>query len=335
MPQVDTSQIIRFATFEVDLEAQELRKGGLRLRLTGQPFQVLAILLEQPGVVVTREELQRRLWPDTFVDVDHNLNTAVNKIREALGDSSENPRFVETVPRRGYRFIAPIMLNGTPPVTAHAAGKNAIGTPTSAAATRAFGAFAVLVAAMLLAVGFWIYTRREVPATPPQRTLTRITFDEGLQYQPTWSPDGRYVAYSSDRGGKFDIWIQQVSGGNPIQITKGPGNNWQPDWSPDGKYIAYRSENGEGGLYIAPALGGAGLERKISSFGYFPRWSPDSSQILFLTKWFSPGLSTAVFVVTLDGTAPRPVQANPADMWANHMWTLSAAWHPDGKRISS
>src|SRR6476469_2961721 len=106
--QVGTSQVIRFATFEVDLQTQELRKGGLRLKLSGQPFQVLAILLEQPGVGVTREELQKRLWPDTFVDVDHNLNTAINKIREALGDSSENPRFVETLPRRGYRFIAPI-----------------------------------------------------------------------------------------------------------------------------------------------------------------------------------------------------------------------------------
>src|SRR5215475_11753520 len=106
--QVGTSQVIRFATFEVDLHVQELRKGGLRLKLTGQPFQVLAILLEQPGVTVTREEIQKRLWPDTFVDVDHNLNTAINKIREVLGDSAENPRFVETLSRRGYRFIAPI-----------------------------------------------------------------------------------------------------------------------------------------------------------------------------------------------------------------------------------
>ena len=106
--QVGTSQVIRFATFEVDLQAGELRKGGLKLKLSGQPFQVLAILLERPGEVVTREELQKRLWPDTFVDVDHNLNTAINKIREALGDSSENPRFVETLPRRGYRFIAPV-----------------------------------------------------------------------------------------------------------------------------------------------------------------------------------------------------------------------------------
>src|ERR1700749_4171488 len=101
-PQV---RLLRFGNFEVDLRSGELRKGGVKLRFGGQPFQVLSILLERPGEVVTREELQKRLWPDTFVDVDHNLNTAINKIREVLGDSAESPRFVETLPRRGYRFI--------------------------------------------------------------------------------------------------------------------------------------------------------------------------------------------------------------------------------------
>lgn len=109
---VHSPRVVRFGTFKVDLQAGELRKGGLKLKLTGQPFQVLAILLERPGEVVTREELQKRLWPDTFVDVEHNLNTAINKIREALGDSAETPGFVETLPRRGYRFIAPVEDRG-------------------------------------------------------------------------------------------------------------------------------------------------------------------------------------------------------------------------------
>src|SRR5215475_14289214 len=104
---------IRFGPYEVDLQTGELRKTGIKLKLSGQPFQVLQILLENPGEVVTREELQKRLWPDSFVDFDHNLNTAINKIREALADSSENPRFVETLSRRGYRFICPITVNGT------------------------------------------------------------------------------------------------------------------------------------------------------------------------------------------------------------------------------
>src|SRR5215470_16972288 len=105
---IQNAQVVRFATFEMDLRAGELRKGGLKLKLSGQPFHVLAILLERPGQVVTLEELQKRLWPDTFVDVDHNLNTAINKIREALGDSAENPRFLETLARRGYRFIGAV-----------------------------------------------------------------------------------------------------------------------------------------------------------------------------------------------------------------------------------
>ena len=107
-PAVPSPRLVRFETFEVDIRAGELRQAGVRLKLPFQPFQVLAILLESPGEVVTREELRKRLWPDTFVDVDHNLNTAINKIREVLGDSAENPRFVETLPRRGYRFIGPL-----------------------------------------------------------------------------------------------------------------------------------------------------------------------------------------------------------------------------------
>src|SRR5437763_1246405 len=107
-------QVVRFDAFEADLRTGELRKNGVKLKFSGQPFQVLAILLERPGEVVTREELQKRLWPDTFVDVERNLNTAVNKIREVLGDSAESPHFVETLPRRGYRFIAPVESDRSP-----------------------------------------------------------------------------------------------------------------------------------------------------------------------------------------------------------------------------
>src|SRR5437868_2940771 len=110
-------RIVRFGLFEADLQSGELRKNGVRLRLQEQPFQVLAALLESPGEVVTREQLRQKIWPaDTFVDFDHSLNTAINKIREALGDTASNPRFVETLARRGYRFIAPVTHeNGASP----------------------------------------------------------------------------------------------------------------------------------------------------------------------------------------------------------------------------
>ena len=115
MPQ-NQSRVARFGVFEIDLSAGELRKNGVKQRLQGQPFQVLTVLLERAGEVVTREELQQKLWPsDTFVDFDHSLNTAINKVREALGDSASSPRFVETLARRGYRFIAPVQTDAPAP----------------------------------------------------------------------------------------------------------------------------------------------------------------------------------------------------------------------------
>jgi Tol biopolymer transport system component len=186
-------------------------------------------------------------------------------------------------------------------------------------------AVAVVVVAVVSA--FWsILHHRIVPAPAVQRALTRLTFDDGLQTGATWSPDGRFIAYSSDRGGQYNIWIQQISGGDPIQITKRPGHNWQPDWSPDGKYLAYRSEEGEGGIYITPALGGMGQQRKIASFGFYPHWSPDSSQILFQTSLFNK-----IYVVALDGSPPREVLTETE----KHHRVVSAVWHPDGKRITA
>jgi len=121
-----SSRVARFGLFELDLSAGELRKSGVKLRLQGQPFQVLALLLERAGEVVTREELQQKLWPsDTFVDFDHSLNTAINKVREALGDSAASPRYVETLARRGYRFIAPVQPDAS---TESASGQKPSGT---------------------------------------------------------------------------------------------------------------------------------------------------------------------------------------------------------------
>ena len=108
-PTSSSAQSVRFGLFEADLRARELRKRGVKVRLPDQPFQVLQLLLEHPGDVVTREELRQRLWSaDTFVDFDLSLNSAVRKLREALGDSAEHSTFIETLPRRGYRFIASV-----------------------------------------------------------------------------------------------------------------------------------------------------------------------------------------------------------------------------------
>ena len=115
MPEPSPASRYRFGAFEADAATGELRRGGLRVKLNAQPFQVLLMLLERPGDLVTREEISRGLWAnDTFVDSDHGVNSALNRIREALGDSASNPRFVETLARRGYRFIAPVEKVGLP-----------------------------------------------------------------------------------------------------------------------------------------------------------------------------------------------------------------------------
>lgn len=112
----NSRRIFRFGAFEADPLTGELRKSGVRIRLQEQPFQVLLVLLERPGELVSREELRRRLWPaDTFVDFDHSLNTVINKLRDALGDTAANPRFIETLARRGYRFLPPVQVNGESP----------------------------------------------------------------------------------------------------------------------------------------------------------------------------------------------------------------------------
>jgi DNA-binding winged helix-turn-helix (wHTH) protein len=160
----DRRRVARFGVFELDLNAGELRKSGVKLRLQGQPFQVLALLLERAGDVVTREELQQKLWPsDTFVDFDHSLNTAINKVREALGDSASSPRYVETLARRGYRFIAPIQAplpSDAPKEVSSAADHAVANQPASASAS--------LVSPAAL------HPELEVPI--PRRALTRSLF---------------------------------------------------------------------------------------------------------------------------------------------------------------
>jgi Tol biopolymer transport system component/DNA-binding winged helix-turn-helix (wHTH) protein len=355
--RTNTTQSWRFGVFEVDAPNNELRRGGAPIKVREQSFRILIFLLEHAGELVTREDLQRALWSSgTFVDFDHGLNTAVMKLRDALGDSADKPLYIETVPKRGYRFIAPVSREKdqtlqpestpeSPPATN--VGGRAIRMPPHQNASavvhalpktqtgRRLAILAVCCACALFAGAGWLAHKEwhsSLPALPVQRAMSRLTFDEGLQIGATWSPDGRSIAYSSDRGGKFDIWVQQVSGGDPIQITKRPGQNWHPAWSPDGKYIAYRSEQGDGGIYVVPALGGAGLERKIAAFGYFPDWSPDSSQILFRTHFTAIGYSNRFYVARLDGSPPSEVLG---DWISQHqLWATSAAWHPDGKRIT-
>ncbi len=172
-----------------------------------------------------------------------------------------------------------------------------------------------------------------VPAStaPALRPLSRVTYEPGLQAEPTWSPEGRLIAYSSDRKENFDIWVQSLDGGNLVQVTKDPAHDWQPDWSPKENLIVFRSERDGGGLYVVPALGGH--VRRVASFGYRPRWSPDGSQILFYSS-FLRGVNEPpkMYVVDLEG-AP-PIEVLTEFRIAPSIGGSSVVWHPHANRLT-
>ena len=167
--RTERGEILRFGVFEFDVRAGELRKQGMKLKLQGQPIEILALLLEHPGEIVTREELQKKLWPaDTFVDFEHSLNAAVKRLRDALDDSADTPRYIETLARRGYRFISPV--DSLAPMAARSRNLRWIGL-------GAVAALALLAAFAGLNVGGWrdrIFRAgtKPISSIAPSRTIS-------------------------------------------------------------------------------------------------------------------------------------------------------------------
>jgi eukaryotic-like serine/threonine-protein kinase len=207
--------------------------------------------------------------------------------------------------------------------------------PVPASKRRAVPIAAGALALAVLAASAWWWARRPEPAASParpavNRPLTRLTFGSGLQTDPTFSAESRFIAYASDRSGNFDIWVQPIGGGDAVQVTRAPEHDTQPVWSPDGRTLVFRSERDGGGLFIVPALGG--IERKLASFGVHPTWSSDSGEVYFLSG-AAPGEGLwplRLHRVALDGSLPREVLA---EFLGQGSWYWIAP-HPDG-RISA
>jgi DNA-binding winged helix-turn-helix (wHTH) protein/Tol biopolymer transport system component len=240
---------IRFGIFEVDLHSGELRRQGYKVKLQDQPFQLLMMLLEHPGDVITREELQRQLWPaDTFVDFERGLNRAINKLREALGDDADAPHFIETLPRRGYRFLAPVET--AVPREAEAAVRNRLvliqpdlpdvshtenNVPAPAAPRRQVLPWAVAAVLALVAVfGYWKQWR--APQNVQDRPFLQLDLDVGPDefFQPAISPDGTRIVFAS----KGALAIRRLDQTKSTRLA-GTEGAFFPFFSPNGQWVAF------------------------------------------------------------------------------------------------
>jgi DNA-binding winged helix-turn-helix (wHTH) protein/Tol biopolymer transport system component len=319
----------RFGVFELDLRAGELRRSGMKVKLQEQPFQVLAQLLEKPGEVITREDLRNRLWPaDTFVDFDHSLNAAIKRLRDALGDSAENPRFVETVARRGYRFLAPVgttVTNGDG--AAQASGNE---SPSSEVATQpkahlhlwwiAAGAGAIVL--VLLGIKLGLSLAQHHPAA--QTHITRLTAnpaDDRVRAAEI-SRDGKYLAFSDETG----FYLRQIDTGETHPVTL--PNGLRPrrlSWFPDSAHMvaALDGPDQDSSLWEVSTLGGNA--RKLTDEGRLPEVSPNGKEIAFIT---GKRMNESVWLMGVDGTQPRKLVGEEGDFFG------AVAWSPDGTKIA-
>lgn len=320
---------LRFGAFELDLRAGELRRGGMKVKLQEQPFQVLTQLLENPGEVVTREQLRDRLWPaDTFVDFDHSLNAAIRRLRDALDDSAENPTFVETVARRGYRFLAPVATK-----TANGAGPVIVTEPVEPAGRLplrfnrwwiAIAAGAVLLVLFGIKLGLLLGRRDHPSPSPSPVRLTQLTAnpaDDSIRAAAI-SRDGKYLAFSDETGS----YLRQIDTGetHPLPLPeslKAQSISWFPDSAH--MVVALNGPGPASGLWQISALGGSA--RKLNDDGWLPAVSPDGKEVAFIA---GKKMRQQVWLVDADGAQPRKLAGEEGDFFG------ALAWSPDGSKIA-
>lgn len=348
---------LRFGLFEADLSTGELRKSGVRIRIQAQPFRVLTFLLERPGEVITRDEIQQRLWGnDTIVDFEHSLGTAINKLREALGDSAENPRFIETLARRGYRFLAPVSADGESndssamqdhatesdhhaselPAHPGALASNAVGTvpPLSSISpvrTRSglrvtIIGVGILIAILLAWFGGWRTGSR--PSSPP--AIRQITYsgrvspgDPLFESLGSTATDGSRLYFPEIEQGNAVLAQALISDGETgtINIPSEIAAPYICAISPDGSRLLLRnhlSTNAEQPLWIVPTIGGTG--RLIPGIlAHDATWMPDGQRVLYAHN-------DSLYTVNDNGTGVEKFATLPGRAF----WLR---WSPDGASL--
>jgi len=315
---------VQFGIFEADLEAGELRRSGVRIHLQSQPFKLLAALLEHPGEVVSRETLHLELWgADTTVDFDHSLGIAVNKLREALGDSAENPRFVETLAKRGYRFIAPVK-----PDDLHASAAAADSSvPQARARVVVAWWLAGSLALVCLLLGLFLLLR------PPVRRpygVVQVTFSGHVL-----TNDLDVESFSSSASDGTRIYFSHMDNGNPVLAVALAANGEISHFrlpseigapligslSPDGSKLVVRSHlqaEPEQPLWIVPTLGGD-ARRVPNVMAHDATWMPDGHRLLVAS-------GNELIEMGADGSDPLKLLTTPGPAF----WLR---WSPDDKRL--
>jgi Tol biopolymer transport system component/DNA-binding winged helix-turn-helix (wHTH) protein len=286
-----TKDPLRFGVFEIDPYVRELRKHGVRIKLQDQPLAVLLILLEKPGQLVAKEELQQRLWPsDTFVEFDKGIYNALKRLRETLGDSADNPRYVETLPRRGYRFICPVehVAEGPHGQEQYAASDAEVVPGKSSESLWRLVAVAACVALLAAAAATYHFWPRSNAQVGPAR-ITQISRWNKLMQNARLSPGGHNVAFVSPADGVAQVFLMLTSGGEPLQLTTDEGDKYLDSFSPDGTEIYYERFIGREEVWAVPTLGGA-PRRVVSGSSAVP--SPDGESIYYV-KADSSGLFRA------------------------------------------
>jgi Tol biopolymer transport system component/DNA-binding winged helix-turn-helix (wHTH) protein len=333
MPQVALPSSVRFADFEVDFRAGELRKRGRRIRLQEQPFRVLTMLVERSGEVVSREELRQKLWPaDTFVDFDHGLNSAVARLREKLNDSAEAPRYVETVPKRGYRFIGLVeeadssVLDTLTPVPTPKIQPGVL----SRVGIRSWTAVVLALVALLLFAGWKLWQLTRGHSDRPLEIIPMAVLP-GYEVEPAFSRDGNQVAFREINGHRNSgIFTALVSGDSSLRLTNSPADCCAT-WSPDSRQVAFvRRNESKDDIYVVPALGG--IERKVYSS---PRdlnphltWSPDGRVLAFPENDGTDTHSWITLLSLVDSTTRRLTMPPGEDR------DDSPAFSPDGSQVA-
>ena len=328
---------VQFGLFEVDLQARELRKSGVKIKLNEQPFQVLAVLLERPGEIVSREELQARLWPaDTFVDFDLSLNGAVKKLRQALGDESDNPRFVETLYRRGYRFIAPVSGTNGGGLEArqndlHSVANQDLHTGKEAAANTSHSsesrftlrqrlAFVAAACVAVLVVGLIIFERAPIPS-PRITGFTQITSGGRVHQLCALATDGRRLYFQAADNDRIVLAEVSVSGGDSAVIPTPFQNTFLGDIAPDGSSLlisGFEGTNKEGAVWLLPLPAGS-LRPLGAVSSNAAGWASDGRSLLYAH-------AADLYEAKSDGSDARKLATLGARI-------VAARVSPDGRKI--